>query len=75
MKTIKVPLVVITFIHKDTGETYSVVGKDSDINSNSFEDSIFGEYYNVTGLYKAIGQVERLGHKVVTTETEVEIPI
>lgn len=75
MKTkIKVPVKIVTFIHKDTGEIHSVVG-DEFLESNSFEDSIFGEGYNVTGLYKAIGAIERAGHKTVITNTTVEVEI
>jgi hypothetical protein len=71
---IKVPVRVITFVHKDTGKTQSFVG-DSSMTSNSFEDTIFGVSCNCTGMWKAISHMQGLGHKVVDTNTEVEIDI
>ncbi len=62
MATIKVPVKVITFIHKDTGETASFVFDDNRDTSDSFEGVIFGESYNCTGFYKAANDVTRNGH-------------
>ena len=74
MKKILVPVTVVTFIHKDTKETFFVVGDDN-ITSNSFEDTIFGEYYNCTGLWKAMSHAEKLGHTVLTEKTSAEVMI
>lgn len=76
MKKILVPVTVVTFVHKDTGETFSVVGKnDNAVKGESFCGTIFGEDYDCTGLWKAISHVESLGHTVLTTNTTVEISI
>ena len=77
MKKIKVPVKVITFIHKDTGKTESFVFDDNRDTADSFEGKIFEEYYNCTGFYKAESAVVRAGHKELVTDTfiEIEIPV
>jgi hypothetical protein len=75
MKKIKVPVKVITFVHKDTGETASFVFDENRDTSDSFEGKIFGEFYNCSGFYKASNAVVRAGHKEIVTETTIEIEI
>jgi len=75
MTKIKVPVKVVTFIHKDTGETVSFVFDEHRDSSDSFEGKIFGEFYNCTGFYKAQGAVIKDGHREVITETVIEVEI
>lgn len=75
MKTIKVKIKVITFVHKDTGKTESFVFANNHDESDSFEGEIFGETFNVTGFWKVSSHMKREGHREVATEKEVEIPI
>lgn len=74
MKTIKVPVKITTFVHKDTTETFSVV-RDDNSDSDGFEGDIFGIHFNVTGLWKVSGEMGRLGHKEIVTETTVDVKI
>ncbi len=71
---IKVPVKVVTIVNKDTGKTKSIIGND-DITVDGFEGRIFGQYFNVSGLWKAIKILEEKGHKVIETSTKVEIEI
>lgn len=75
MKKIKVQIKVITFVHKDTGETASFVFDDNHDTADSFEGTIFGERFNCTGFYKAQSAITRAGHKEIITEKEIEIEI
>ena len=75
MKKIKVPIKIVTFVHKDTGETASLTFDGNHDTSDSFEGTIFGESYNCSGFYKASNAIVRAGHKEIVTETEVEIEI
>jgi len=75
MIKIKVPIKVITFVHKDTGATESFAFDDNHDTSDSFEGTIFGERYNCTGFYKAANAVTRAGHREVVTETFIEVEI
>lgn len=72
---IKVPVKVITFVHKDTGKTESFIFDDSRDTSDSFEGTVFGERYNCTGFYKVSSAIIRAGHREVITETTVEVEI
>lgn len=59
---------IVTFVNKDNQQdTVSVVG-DEDLTANSFEGQVFDEYYNTSGLYKAIRAIESKGHKVIYSE-------
>lgn len=74
-KVIKVPVKIYTFIHKDTAKTISFVFDDNRNESDSFEEDIFGEHYNISGFWKVSASVKEKGHKEVITNTEIEVEI
>ena len=72
-KNVKVK--VVTFVNKDdANDTYSVVG-DEDVSAQSFEDTIFGERFNATGLWKVMYSLSKKGHRVLITDSSVWIKI
>lgn len=75
MAKIKIPIKIISFVHKDTGAIESFCFDKSRDTVDNFEGYIFGEYYNCSRFTKASSCVVNLGHKEIETETVIEIEI